>query len=157
MKYYCIGIKGTGMGTLACILHDLGNQVSGYDDSKEKKFTEEGLNKRNIKINYEATDLDEDTIITHSKAFKKDHPAIVRLKKLKYKFIEYNKLLGDVTKKFDSIGISGTHGKTTTSLLLTNIISESLGCNYFIGDGTGYANSNNDIFVFEADEFNKHF
>ena len=31
MKYYCIGIKGTGMSTLAQILHDLGNEVSGYE------------------------------------------------------------------------------------------------------------------------------
>ena len=35
MKYYCIGIKGTGMSTLAQILHDLGNEVSGYDDARE--------------------------------------------------------------------------------------------------------------------------
>ena len=33
MKYYCIGIKGTGMSTLAQILHDLGHEVSGYDDA----------------------------------------------------------------------------------------------------------------------------
>ena len=50
MKYYCIGIKGAGMSTLANILHDLGNTVTGYDDSKHYKFTEEGLKKRNIKI-----------------------------------------------------------------------------------------------------------
>ena len=41
MKYYCIGIKGSGMSTLACILSDLGNQVSGYDDSRHYKFTED--------------------------------------------------------------------------------------------------------------------
>ena len=35
MKYYCIGIKGTGMSTLAQILSDLGNEVSGYDDATE--------------------------------------------------------------------------------------------------------------------------
>ena len=34
MKYYCIGIKGSGMATLACLLHDLGNKVSGYDDDR---------------------------------------------------------------------------------------------------------------------------
>ena len=38
MKYYCIGIKGSGMSTLAQILYDLGNEVSGYDDSTERKF-----------------------------------------------------------------------------------------------------------------------
>ena len=35
MKYYCIGIKGSGMATLACLLKDLGNEVSGYDDAKD--------------------------------------------------------------------------------------------------------------------------
>ena len=41
MKYYCIGIKGAGMSTLANILYDLGNEVEGYDDAKEYKFTME--------------------------------------------------------------------------------------------------------------------
>ena len=50
MKYYCIGIKGTGMSTLAQILSDLGNEVSGYDDATEYKFTQKGLDERNIKI-----------------------------------------------------------------------------------------------------------
>ena len=50
MKYYCIGIKGAGMATLANILHDLGNEVSGYDDVKEWKFTQSGLEERHITI-----------------------------------------------------------------------------------------------------------
>ena len=50
MKYYCLGIKGAGMATLANILYDLGNEVIGYDDIKDYKFTQEGLDKRGIKI-----------------------------------------------------------------------------------------------------------
>ena len=70
MKYYCIGIKGTGMATLANILYDLGNSVSGYDDYKDYKFTEEGLEKRGIKIYYDGNhSIDKDTIVTYSKAF----------------------------------------------------------------------------------------
>ena len=38
MKYYFIGIKGTGMSGLACILNDLGNIVIGYDYYKEHKW-----------------------------------------------------------------------------------------------------------------------
>ena len=53
MKYYCIGIKGTGMSTLAQILSDLGNEVSGYDDAKDYKFTQKGLDDRKIKIYYD--------------------------------------------------------------------------------------------------------
>ena len=50
MKYYCIGIKGTGMSTLAQILSDIGNEVSGYDDARGQKFTQVGLEERNIPI-----------------------------------------------------------------------------------------------------------
>ena len=46
MKYYLIGIKGSGMSALASLLYDLGNTVVGYDDSLEKKFTSAGLEKR---------------------------------------------------------------------------------------------------------------
>ena len=53
MKYYCIGIKGAGMSTLAQILFDLGNEVSGYDDNSNYKFTQEGLDSRGIKIYYD--------------------------------------------------------------------------------------------------------
>ena len=157
MKYYCIGIKGAGMSTLANILHDLGNQVSGYDDSKHYKFTEEGLKKRNIKIFYEPHDIDKDTIVTYSKAFSIDHPEIKRVKELGLKIMDYNQVVGEVTKMFETVGVCGTHGKTTTSLLISHIIKNTIGCSYFVGDGTGYANKKNKIFVIESDEYNKHF
>ena len=62
-----------------------------------------------------------------------------------------------MTALFETVGISGTHGKTTTSLLLSNILSNTLGCNYFVGDGSGYADPKNKLFVIESDEYNKHF
>ena len=49
MEYYFIGIKGTGMSSLACMLKDLGNEVSGSDLEKHF-FTEKGLVARNIPI-----------------------------------------------------------------------------------------------------------
>ena len=157
MKYYCIGIKGSGMSTLANILHDLGNEVCGYDDSRHYKFTEEGLNKRGIKIYYEPHDLDSDTIVTYSRAFSLDHPEIKRVRELGLKIMEYNQVVGEVTSLFQTVGVSGTHGKTTTSLLISHIIDNVLGCSYFVGDGTGFADKNNKIFVIESDEYNKHF
>ena len=158
MKYYCIGIKGTGMSTLAQILHDLGNQVSGYDDATAYKFTQAGLEKRNIPIYYDQSHpIDPDTIVTYSVAFKENHKEIQRVRALGLKVIKYNELMGTVINLFRSIGVSGTHGKTTTSSLIKHILQQNGGCNYFIGAGDGYASPDNDYFVVESDEFNRHF
>lgn len=157
MKYYCIGIKGAGMSTLANILSDLGNEVSGYDDTIKYKFTEEGLRSRNISIFHEPHEIDPDTIVTYSKAFSSEHPEIKRVKELGLEIRDYNQVVGDVTKLFETIGICGTHGKTTVSLLVSDILKNTIGCNYFVGDGTGYAEKSNKLFVIESDEFNKHF
>lgn len=158
MKYYCIGIKGSGMATLAEILFDLGNSVSGYDDYKPYKFTQDGLDKRCIKIYYDNEhEIDKDTIVTYSKAFSMDHPEIKRVKNLGLKIIAYNELLGKLSSEFKTIGVSGTHGKTTTSTMLSHVLSNTKGCNYFIGDGTGFAKKENELFVLESCEYNRHF
>jgi UDP-N-acetylmuramate--alanine ligase len=157
MKYYCIGIKGAGMSTLACFLKDLGNEVSGYDDNRHPKFTEEGLKERGIEVFYEAHPLDKDTIVTYSKAFSPEHPEIVRVRKLGLTIKEYNQVVGDLTAMYKTIGVSGTHGKTTITTMISDILMDTTGTNYYIGDGKAYANKDNKYLVIESDEFNKHF
>jgi len=146
------------MSTLAQILYDLGNSVSGYDDHKGYKFTQKGIDDRNIKIYYgHDHDIDKDTIVTYSVAFKPDHPEMIRVKELGLTVKPYSEIMGDVIDMFESIGVSGTHGKTTTSSIIRHILEHSVGCNYFIGAGDGHATKDNKYFVVESDEFNKHF
>ncbi len=159
MKYYFIGIKGSGMSTLANLLHDLGNTVVGYDDSVGYKFTMEGLEKRGIKIYhgnvYPA--LDKDTVVTYTAAISESHHEVRRMKSLGYKIVSYKDLMGRITSKFETTCVCGTHGKTTTSLMISDILSKSLGCSQFVGDGSGFGNRRSNLLVMESCEYNKHF
>ena len=159
MKYYFIGIKGSGMSTLANILYDLGNDVVGYDDSLGYKFTMRGLEERGIKVyhgdNYPV--LSPDTIVTYTAAINETHHEVARVKALGYKIVPYYELMGNLTQSKESICVCGTHGKTTTSLMIADILNKSIGCSYFVGDGSGYGNSESKLLVIESCEYNKHF
>ncbi len=158
MKYYLIGIKGSGMSALATLLYDLGNVVVGYDDSTEYKFTLEGLNQRGIEVYHDNQFIpDKDFIVCYSNAVNENHPEISRLQKMNLKMIRYQDLIGSLSKKFQTISVSGTHGKTTTSLMISSILDSFYGANYFVGDGRGHGNSKNKLFVLESCEYNKHF
>ncbi len=156
-KYYFIGIKGSGMSSLAQVLYDLGNEVIGYDDNKNHAYTEVELEKRNIKIYYETPELSSDTIVIRTSAVRDNHNEIINAKKLGLKIYQYYEFLGELTDKYRTVAISGCHGKTTTTALLAHIFSETVGCSYIIGDGTGVADKNSDLFFIEACEYYRHF
>ena len=159
MKYYLIGIKGSGMSSLACLLHDLGYSVIGYDDSTGYKFTMEGLLERGIKIYHgeDVPSLHKDTIVTYTAAIDLSHHEVKRVKDLGYKIIPYKDVMGSITEKMESSCICGTHGKTTTSLMLSEILDKAFGCSYFVGDGTGHGNKESNLLVIESCEYNRHF
>ena len=123
MKYYLAGIKGTGMSALALLLDDLGFKVVGYDDAKEHRFTEDKLISRGIKIyTDENSEMDKDTIVVYSPALRLDkHPELIKATNMGIKIYEYQEMLGKLTKTFDTICISGCHGKTTTTSMLSHI------------------------------------
>ena len=159
MKYYLAGIKGTGMSALALILNDLGFEVIGYDDASEHRFTEDKLIERGIKIYSKPNDeMDENTIVVYSPALNLNkHPELIKAKNMNLKIYEYQEMLAKLTKKFDTICISGCHGKTTTTSMISHIFDQLGGCNYLIGDGRGQGAKDSKKFILEACEYRRHF
>lgn len=159
MKYYLIGIKGSGMSALANLLYDLGNSVVGYDDSTGYKFTMEGLESRGISIYHKGDNpkISKDTIVTYTAAIDENHPEVARMKELGYKVLPYKDIMGYLTGEKQSICVCGTHGKTTTTLMISDIFNKTLGCSFFVGDGTGFGNKDSDLLIIESCEFHKHF
>jgi len=160
MKFYFIGIKGSGMSSLSEILFDLGYGIAGYDDDPKHKFTEDALIKRGIKIYSDNSYPLKDDMIVYSPAIRSDHPELLRAKALGLKCYLYNEMLGELTKIYNTISICGCHGKTTTTALLSHVLNDvkgAMGANYLIGDGTGHAEKDNKYFVLESCEFKRHF
>lgn len=155
--YYFIGIKGSGMASLATILSDLGYQVEGSDIEKHF-FTEEGLLQRNIKINkYDESNIKEGLTIVKGASIKEDNIELIKARKLNLEILEYNEMVGKLTDMFKTICICGCHGKTTTTTMLEQGLGSILKMNYLIGDGTGYANKENEFFALESCEYQRHF
>lgn len=155
--YHFIGIKGSGMASLAVILYDLGYDVNGSDIEKHF-FTEEELIKRNIVItSYDKDNIKDDYIIIKGASIKEDNVELKEARRLNLKIYEYNEMVGELTKKFKTICVCGCHGKTTTTTMIEEALGSILGMNYLIGDGTGYANKNNSYFALESCEYQRHF
>lgn len=155
--YYFIGIKGTGMSALACVLSDLGYEVKGSDQERHF-FTEKGLIERNIEFfTYDEKNIKEDMIIICGNAIKEDNPELIKAKEMDLKIYTYPEMVSKLTKMFRTITIAGCHGKTTTSTMLHLALNNIIGSNCLIGDGTGYAKKDNKYFVLEACEYKRHF
>lgn len=154
---YFIGIKGTGMAALAGICHDLGYEVSG-SDLPDHFFTEEGLRKRGIPIyTFSAKNVPEEAIVVQGNAFSDDHPEVRAAKEKGLKIYSYHDFVGELIRPYRSIAVSGSHGKTTTSTLLRDMLAYSQNTAYLIGDGRGKVSDFDQYFVLEACEYRRHF
>ena len=66
-------------------------------------------------------------------------------------------MVGKLTEQYKTICICGCHGKTTTTAMTAHVLNKIKGINYLIGDGTGYANPQNEYFALESCEYKRHF
>lgn len=158
MEYYFIGIKGTGMSSLACMLKDQGNEVSGSDLSKHF-FTEEGLRQRNIPIyDFDPNNIKDNMHVIIGNAFLEDFPEVIAARNNKTCVCaRYHEFLGEFLKSYHLISIAGSHGKTTTTGMLSTVMSKFAKTGYLIGDGTGHLEKDTEYFCLESDEFRRHF
>ena len=152
-----IGIKGSGMSSLAQILHDLGHKVQGSDIEKFL-FTQVGLDKRGIKLMpFFHGNIKEDQLVIIGNAFKDDHEEVKRAKEMGVEHYRYHEFLSKLMNQYTSIGVSGAHGKTSTTSLLSHVLNQYRPTSYLIGDGTGVGKKESDYFAFEACEYRRHF
>lgn len=155
--YYFIGIKGSGMSALACILKDLGYEIEG-SDVKQYFFTEEGLIQRNIKIHeFNENNIKENMVIIQGNAYSDDNIEVKKAKELNLTIHTYQEMVAKLTKMFQTITVAGCHGKTSTTAMLAYVLDKLIGANYLIGNGTGHANKENKYFALEACEYKRHF
>lgn len=157
-QIWFIGIKGTGMAALALVLKDLGFDVAGSDIAKYT-FTQEPLIKAGIKISSFAADniKDNGQVIVKGNAFKADNVEVQACESKNVTWQSYPDTVEEIIKMHTSIGVSGTHGKTSTTGLLAHVLGEAAPTSYLIGDGEGKGVKNSRFFVYEADEYRRHF
>ena len=157
-QIWFIGIKGTGMASLALVLNDLGFNVAG-SDIKKYTFTQEPLKKAGIEVRefspYNIKDSGQ--VIVKGNAFKDDNIEVKTCEKKKLAWQSYPDTVEEIIKMHTSIGVSGTHGKTSTTGLLAHVLGEAAPTSYLIGDGEGKGVKDSRFFVYEADEYRRHF
>lgn len=158
MLYHFIGIKGSGMASLAAIMADRGEEVEGSDIEKYI-FTQKPLEERGIKItSFAAENIKENSIVIIGNAFDEEHVEVKQARSMpSVTCYRYHDFLGRLVDEYTSISVAGTHGKTTTTGMLGHVMSFAGACGYLIGDGTGYMPKDAAYFVLESCEYQRHF
>ena len=162
---YMMGIGGISMSGIADILVNMGYIVSGSD--REDSSIIQGLREQGIKVLIPqcAENITDDIdFIVYTAAIKDDNPEMVAAKAKNIKMMERGEFLGELTKLFsNTIGVAGTHGKTSTTSMLSCIFLESdydpsiqvgsilknINGNYRVGKS--------DTFIIEACEYSDSF
>lgn len=155
--YHFVGIKGSGMSSLALVLHEKGYKVQG-SDVEEYFFTQRDLEKAGIlMLPFHADNITKDMVVIAGNAFPDTHEEILRARELGAEVIRYHDFIGRFIQPYTSIAVTGSHGKTSTTGLLAHVLTGVAPTSYLIGDGTGHGDPNAQFFAFEACEYRRHF
>ncbi len=122
-KIHFIGIGGVGMSGLALIMQALGYEVSGCDLTKSKYTAL--LEEKGIKVYYghSPSHVDSVDIVVYSSAIPQDNPELVKAKELGIWVIPRAQMLSEVMNFYPkSIVVAGSHGKTTTTSMISEVL-----------------------------------
>ena len=163
---YFIGIGGIGMSAIARYYNEKGYKVSGYDKTPSPlthALENEGIEVHYVDdINFVPKDV-ENTLVVYTPAIPKDMGELIYVQENGYRVIKRSRMLGEIAQGQRCMAVAGTHGKTTTSTLLSHLFTASgEGCSAFLGGISKNYNTNlliheNDVIVAEADEFDRSF
>ena len=154
------------MSAIARYCRHAGLNVSGYD--RTPSTVTEALEKEGIPVHFDSNvslipPVPEETLVIYTPAVPSDMAEMVYVREHGYRIVKRAEALGEITSGKRCLAVSGTHGKTTTSTMLAHILAESgEGCTAFLGGisknyGTNLLLGDNDVFVAEADEFDRSF
>lgn len=161
---HMLGIGGISMSGIAEILHNWGSFVTGSDCTRTKitdRLSSHGIF---VNIGHNSNLVESSDLVIYSAAVKSDDPELLKAKNLNIQIIERCDFIGYLTRIFpNTIGISGTHGKTTTtSMLSLAFIEAGLDPTVQVGGmlkqiSGNYKIGNSDIFILEACEYVESF
>ena len=120
-----VGIGGIGMSGLAIIMKELGFKVQGSDISNNKNI--DRVKQKNIKIyiGHKKQNINKSTILVISSAIKKNNSELLFAKKRKIPIYTRGEMLANVVSLMKNVVVAGSHGKTTTTSLISNIFSHA--------------------------------
>ncbi len=163
-KVHMIGVGGIGMSGLARLFLHEGKSVVGSDRSPSditKALEAEGIQLFSPQI---AKNVSTDTdLVVYTEAMAKDHPEMVAAKALGVPMMNYFEALGLVANQYYLIAVAGTHGKTTTTAMLIDVLEEAgLDPTAIVGSLRAKTRSNyragkSKYFVVEACEYRRDF
>ncbi len=122
INIHFIGIGGIGMSAIAEVMHDLGYRVQGSDlflNENTKRLKNKGIK---IFKNHHSKNINKATTAVYSSAIKKNNVEIVACKKLSIPLVSRADMLAELMKNKKSIAIAGSHGKTTTTSIVSSIL-----------------------------------